>query len=351
MNKHIIIFLCILFLLAACKEEESAQTTEVIRPVYAMQIGLNEEFGTRKFPGRASASNAVTLAFEVSGKLNKIPVSVGDRVKQGDILASLDPRDFQNTLEQAKAEAKRAGVLYARLKNALADNAVSKQEVSDAEAAYDSAKAAVKIRQKALEDTELKAPYDAIVTAKFIKSFGNVQAKQNAIRIVDPTRIEMVADIPEGMISLARVGMEILVEYDAFPGVVITARVSEISAEASQTTRTFPVTLIMDQPDSVAILPGMAGKAWRAPQTITENAPAHMRGFQVPLTAILSASNGQKYVWVINEETNEVNRTRIETGELTEHGVLVQGLKGGESIATVGVNRLKEGQKVRIIQE
>ena len=158
----------------------------------------------------------------------------------------------------------------------------------------------------------------------------------------------MEADIPENIISLAKEGMEILVQFDAFPDITITSTISEIGTEASQLTRTYPVTLIMDQPKGVTILPGMAGKAWRAPQTRPANTPKNLRGFEVPLTAILSGAENQSYVWVINEETQDVKRLAVKTGELTQKGVLVQGLKGGEFIAIAGVNSLHEGQKVRI---
>ena len=349
MLRSLLVGLCIVTTLTACTDE-AKESAEVIRPIRTMEVGQQEQLSERKFPGRAAASDSVTLAFEVSGKLNEITINIGDKVKKGDVLASLDDRDFRNVLDQSKAELKRAKAQYARMKNALADNAVARQDVTNAEAAYESAKATVEIHQKALDDTQLHAPYDGIITEKQITSFGNVQAKQPAIRIVDPTRIEMEADIPESIISYVGVGMEILVEFDAFPDVTIVSKVSEIGNEASQLTRTYPVTLIMDQPEEATILPGMSGKAWRAPQTTPTDIPASFRGFEVPLTAILSDTDQQNYVWVINPDSSIVSRIAVTTGELTQKGVLVQGLEGGELIATAGVNSLQEGQKVRVIK-
>lgn len=353
MMRTVILGFCALVALTAC-DKQPVEQAEIVRPVHAIQIGTDETFSTRKFPGRAEASDSVTLAFEVPGKLQKILVDVGDVVKQGEVLAKLDPRDFQNTLAQAKAELKRSKAQFERMQTAAADNAVSKQDVSDAQAVFESAKAMVKIRQKALDDSHLVAPYDGTISAKFIKDFENVQAKQPAIRLVDTTRIEMVADIPEDLISLAEKGMEILVEFDAFTGVIITSKIHEIGTEASKDTRTFPVTLLMEQPKGITILPGMAGKAWRDEQNSSdgldrENLPSHLRGFELPLSAILSLEQ-KSYVWVIDPDSNQVNRVEIKTGELTKNGVLVQGLSGNEFVATAGVNHLTQGQKVRIVQ-
>ncbi len=350
--RHIMLFLFAVLVLVSCKEDTAMiEAREVIRPIYAMQVGVQKNLGVRKFPGQAEASDAVTLAFEVSGKLNEIFIFVGDKVKKGDLLASLDSRDFENTLVQAEAELKRSKVQYERMKAAAKDNAVSKQELTNVQAAYENAMASIRIRKKALEDTELRAPYDAIVAAKYIKSFGNVQAKHRAIRLVDIKRIEMVSDIPEDIIMLVKKDMDILVEFDAFPSVIITAKISEIGIEALKTTRTYPVTLIMDQPENVTILPGMAGKAWPPHDTKIDNVPATMKGFDVPLSALLSGDNGQQsFVWVIDPKDGSVSRKDVQTGVLSDSGILIQGLKGGEFIATAGVNTLREGQKVIIIE-
>ena len=349
MLRLLILGTCVLFSFSSCKKAQLLEEKEIIRPVYATQVLEKEDYSIRKYPGRAEAYDAVTLAFEVSGKLERIPIKVGTIVKKGQVLASVDARDFENKLEQAKAELKRSQAQYERMSQALKAKAVSKQSVTDAQAAFESAKANVQICLKALEDTKLLAPYDGIITAKFVKSYGNVQAKQSAIRMVDHSKIEMIADIPEDIISIAKIGMEIHVEYNAFPGLILKSKINKISAEASEATRTYPVTLIMDQPKDVTILPGMAGRAWRKPQPNNERIPEGLHGFDIPVSAIISASN-TKSVWVIDQGNQTVKRQEISTGAISPNGVLVQGLKGGEFIVTAGVNKLIEGQKVRIIQ-
>lgn len=350
--KELVISLLSIFVLVSCGgvDEEHTQKSEVVRPIYTMQVGKQEDFAQRKFPGRAAAANAVTLAFEVSGKLNRVDVSVGERVKKGQLLASIDSRNFENRLAQAQAELKRTESQYERLKRALASNAVSGQDVANAEAAFKNAQATVKIRQKELEDTRLTAPYAAIVSAVFINNFGNVTAKQNAIRLVDPRRIEMQADVSENLISMARKGAQALVQFDAFPEILLDAVVDEVGTEASLNNGTFPVTLLMNQPKNVTILPGMSAKAWSNPKNGRSNIAESLRGFEVPVSAILSSQDGAKYVWVINTETNKVAKKPVQTGELTDKGVLVHGLEGGEIIAIVGVNSLQQDQQVKIVK-
>ena len=80
-----------------------AEKPVVIRPVRAMKIADTEDLEARWFPGRAQATQEVNIAFEVAGRIIERPVDVGDRVEEGDMLARLDPSDFQNELAAARA--------------------------------------------------------------------------------------------------------------------------------------------------------------------------------------------------------------------------------------------------------
>lgn len=342
-------FATMLLSVMACKNNQDSDTT-VVRPVKVIQLGQEEAFGERHFTGKAEASDAATLAFEVHGKLNKFNTNIGDKVKKGAVLATVDSRDFKNALDQAKAELKRAEAQYNRLKKALEANAVSKQQVTDANAALESARALVNIRSKAFDDTKIIAPFSGVVVSQFVKNYENIQAKQPIVRIVAIDQVEMVVDIPEHLISLASTDMKVLVAFDAFPETVISAKIHEIGKEASSTTRTFPVTLIMNQPETVTILPGMSGKAWRNPSATLDAKTSSLSGFEVPISAILSKSKTENYVWVFNTEIENVSKRKIELGDITNNGVLIKGVKGGEYIVTAGVHVLTEGQNVRLFK-
>ena len=334
--------------LTSCKEEK-VEEAPVVRPIKTFTISAKQTFSQRKFPGRANASQEATLAFEVAGKLKEFPVNVGDVVKKGDVLAALDTRDFESALTSSKAEVKRAKAQYERVKKAAAMNAVSRQDLSDALASYESAKARVEIREKSLEDATITAPYDAIVVANFFENFEAVQPKQPVVRIVNPTEIEMVVDIPEDLIGYVTDGAEVFASFDALPNVELSAKVTEIGNEASSVTRTYPVTITMKQPDSGSkILPGMTGNAWSAKKETDAHDTA---GFEVPITAIGDGVDDVSFVWVLDESSMTVSKREVKTGQLTKNGILiVKGLSGGEVIAAAGVELLKEGQVVRIFK-
>ena len=331
--------------LAGCGDEAPP---DPVRPVISMKVADAAGFGERTFPGRAKATAEINVAFEVPGRLIERPVDVGTVVQEGDLLARLDPRDYENALEAATAERNRSEALYERVAEARKSGAVSAQELSDAKAAFEAAEATVKIRQKAVDDTRVVAPFAGTIAATYVENFQNVRAKQQVMRLLDTTRIEMVVDIPESLISVAPHVEDLRVVFDAIPDREIPARIKELGTEASATTRTYPVTLIMDQPDGVEVLAGMAG---RASGTAQVPGDVEAEGVDIPVAAVFTPPDGDgesSYVWVIEEPALTVSRRQVEPGRISPQGVRVQGLTPGERIAIAGVHYLREGQQVRL---
>ena len=96
-------------LLCSCgkKEEEKAEAIAV-RPIKLMTVGSDLTGQTRKLPGTVRATERVDLAFQVSGPLIELPVKEGQRVKRGDLVARIDPQDFETSLRNAKGTMARA---------------------------------------------------------------------------------------------------------------------------------------------------------------------------------------------------------------------------------------------------
>ncbi len=143
---------------------------------------------------------------------------------------------------------------------------------------------------------------------------------------------------------------DIIVVFDAFPDHKVPAKIKEIGTEASEATRTYPVTLIMGQPEGIRILPGMAGKASGKPPSGSAAATNRTR-IEVPTAATFSdGENTKTYVWIVDEASSTVSRREVSVGDLTDHGIVIQsGLKQGDILVTAGVHSLREGQTVRLL--
>ncbi len=358
-----LILLLMTVVLAGCGEEQVPEKT-VVRPVRAMKVDDSAAFQRRTFSGRAKATKELDLAFNVGGPLVKYPAKVGDEVEKGDLLARIDPAPFnaevkrtQAALDRAAATRRNAQLQRDRDKTLFDKGHVAKARLDQTEAQLSetiadvgAAEAVLGKARLDLRYTYLRAPFTGIVVQTYVENFENVQIKQPVIRIVDASRIEMIVNIPENLISLMPRVHDVIVAFDAFPDLEVPAQVKEIGTEASETTRTYPVTLIMEQPAGARILPGMAGKAYsKSPVAAVENDA----GLEIPVSAVLTDATDEKtYVWVIDESTLAVQKRAVTPGPLTDHGIKITGgLQPGEWIATAGVHYLKDGQKVRILEQ
>ncbi len=354
-------------LIGGCAQEEPEKT--IIRPVRAVKVEDYAGLKGRGFPGRAEATQEIDLAFRVSGPLITRPVNVGDEVKEGDVVARIDPRDFevnlrnvQAQLAEAKAAFERARGDFRRQKNifekdpgATSEAAVdrAREERDRAAANVESLTASVRTAQDQLDDTSLKSPFDGTVVTTFVENFQNVRQKEPIVRILDTSHIEMVVNVPEDMIVLAPRVETVSMRFDAFPNRQFEGTIIEIGREASQTTRTFPVTLIMEQPEDIKILPGMAGTARATKINLPDERQA--TGVVVPTGAIFTPNTETRsHVWIIEPTEGDLGvleRRPVSTGDLTRQGVMVtDGLSAGEWIVTAGVQSVHEGQTVRILK-
>ncbi len=359
--KNILALICF-FCLTSCGKE--APPRQPVRPVRALKLTKEETIQTRVFPGRTRAVNRSNLSFRVDGPMIRRPVFVGDEVKKGQILAQIDPRDYEVRLQIARGNLARseAQLRFARRDLQRATNiwkkdpgAISRslldqknEEVNQLKGQIVSLEGEVEAAEDRLSDTNLLSPFDGIIVATFVEPFEFVNAKQPIIRLLDTSKVEMVIDVPESAISEIQNIRTVKVVFDAFPGREFEARIREIGTEASQTTRTFPVTVVMDQPGDVTILSGMAGAATLSGDEAAQYAE---KGFLVPTTAVISdVDPSTTYVWLVNPETQRVYLQPVQKGKLLERGIMITGgLEEGDWVVASGANFLIEGQKVTLL--
>jgi RND family efflux transporter MFP subunit len=328
---------------SACEEPPEPQ--EIVRPIRAIKVVDAEGLSGRTFPCRAQPIQEINISFDVPGRLVERPVDVGAEVEASDLLAKLEPSDFQNALAQAEARAKQALAMRDRIAQALQTGAVAEQDLTDAQADLDASSSEVEIRAKALDDTQLRAPFYGMIVATYVENFQNVQAKQPVMRLVDISSVECVVNIPETLISTVPYVRDISVTFDAFPNHQIPAVISEIGREASETTRTFPITMVMDQPTDIEILPGMAG---RSTASVVLPDDSGDTGYDVPMSALFSDDGERSLVWVIDEASGIASKREVEKLAAGSTGMRIRGVAPGDWIATTAVHFLREGQQVRL---
>jgi RND family efflux transporter MFP subunit len=348
-------------LVGACSDKVVKGPEPPPRPVITFRIANSDIIAGRAMPGQARSAHEAALAFRVGGRMLERRVKTGDLVKEGDIVATLDPAPYQAELDSVSATLERARAAYRNAASQLDRDrqlfekdivAKARLETSDANAQQTlaevrSLEATLERRKLDLGYTVLRAPFGGVVSAVFAEAFEEVKPQQSVMRIIDPEKIEMTINVPESMISLVPYAVDIRVTFDSFPGLAIPAEISEIGREPSETTRTYAVKLLVAPPSGVTIVPGMAGRATARPGPEIAD---RFNGVVIPLSAILSPDDAAgSFVWIVNEAARTVSRRKVELGEPVIGGINVkEGLKPGDLIITAGVHSLQDGQAVRI---
>jgi RND family efflux transporter MFP subunit len=340
--------LLIFLLLTACKEPEPH---EVIRPVNVVTVKSPEETRQRTFSGTAKASQESKLSFKVSGTIIYMPVDVGTKVDEGEVLAQLDPLDYQLEVEQAAAEHQRtqarernARANYDRVRQLYETRTASKTDLDNARAEAEALLAQVAGKQKELslaerrlDYTTLEAVTDGSIAEKLAEVKENVQPNQPVLTMIAGTQPEVDIQMPETMIGHITPGMIASVKFPALGGEILQGQVIKIGVATTGATTTFPVTLLIADPRR-EVRSGMTAEVvFLAPGKET---------VRVPSIAVEADLDGS-YVYLVENDT--VVRRPVIVGELLGNDMeILEGLEGGEQLVVAGLKSLTPGQTVSI---
>jgi RND family efflux transporter MFP subunit len=317
-------------------------------------LGEPQRSDVRRFPGRVQAYQTAQLAFQVSGPLVELPVTEGQEVAKGDLLASIDPRDYQNELKARQSDAAETLKQFERYAELLKTKSVPEDQYQLQKANYEMAAARLKQAEKNLDDTNLRAPFGGIVARRYVENFQNIKAKDPIVLLEDVSRLDVLVQVAEqGLATLdpeqLRAGIQVGdVIFENLPDRRFPVAVKEFQIEANPETQTYQVTLTLPAPDEVHILPGMTATVVPS----GEYAKGARRMFIVPVTAVLAGPGGAPFVWLLDRGAMTVKQRAVVVGELTGGGIQVfEGLDSGDEVVSAGGPYLAEGSKVVLAPE
>jgi RND family efflux transporter MFP subunit len=352
-------------LLSGCQEPPPVET--VLRPVRYQEVSTSQEARIRTFAGVARAGVESNLSFRVAGTVDRLAVSVGQQVRRGQTLARMDPIDYELKVQealaglaQATAASRNAEADYERVRGLYENNNASRRELDGARAGSESSRAQVEAAQKRLEQARqqvsystLRAPVDGTVAAVNVEVNENVNAGQKVFLLTAGSETEVEVALPEAVISGVELGQRVEVSFDALPGRVFDAEVTEAGVAAVGTATTFPVTARLTESDrdirsgmaaEVSFRFSTAGRSGRilvSPVAVGEDRDGR---FVFVLESKKGAGDGET-------STAVVRRRAVTVGELTGDGLEIQsGLEDGELVVTAGVRRLSNGERVKALE-
>ncbi|MCK5680643.1 efflux RND transporter periplasmic adaptor subunit [bacterium] len=333
-----------LFAVMGCSKKEEVVKEEVVRPAKIMTIENAESTRNFKFPGKVQALDRVELSFEVSGKLVEVAIKEGQRVSRGDVIAKLDPSNYQSQLDARQAQVNQTKAEVDRYANLLEEKVVAKSTFDVKQRNYEVAISDLQIARKALSDTILRASFGGIIGKRFIDNFQVVQAKEPIVSLQRLSAIEVVVNIPENVMRREDTGSasKIDVEFANYPGERFPLKIKEYAVEADSQTQTFRVILTMPMPKDKTVLDGMTATVFLQVMDTTKS------GVEIPVQSIFYDEKEQAYVWKVGQDFH-ITRHPVTVGSMTNAGdiVIKTGLATEDRVITSGVQTLTEGLKVR----
>ena len=349
--------LLVILLQSSCGKAPEPEAEPPVRPVKLMTIGAHNGTLTWEFPGKVTATRDVELAFEVQGKIIDLPIEDGLEASEGDLLARLDPKDYEAARDAAVAHRKAMRSAYVRAKTIFKQGAGSQAEVDKTERDIMVAEQDLVKAQKALDDTVLKAPYSGVVASKLAEDLQNVRAKEPILIFQDTTTLEIDVNVPERDFVHMEPGLSLEqrtekvkpnIAVSSIPGELFPARLKSFTTTADPVTRTYKVTFTFENPPTFNILPGMTARVILSrPQHVTNGMKGKAK-ILIPAVAIAADEKGNGYVWRVDADTMEVSRTPVTLGDMSGSDININsGLDVGDRIAISGAAHLQEGMKVR----
>jgi membrane fusion protein (multidrug efflux system) len=360
--KSVVLAVCLSLLgvsLTACTgETQDKESGSEAVPVVVGKVQKVQERETISVSGTVSTPNApAEVGFLVSGKVLFVGPREGEFVKDGQILASIDPTDYQLDLAAAKAQTDQARVgleraedEFQRMKMLYDAKSMAPNDYLKYKATYDAAvqrhqqaAAAEKLSRKRLADATLLAPTSGYVARRAIEPGDTAATGRPAFEIVQMEPVEVNVGIPETDVHRVRLGQEAEVFVPALPGKAFQGTVRLVNVSADPNTRTYMARIAVENPERLLRVGMVAEAAIRGDRLVTMT--------KLPGEAVVRDAQGATQVFVYYPDQQRVYTKRVEIGAAAGRDIEIKsGLAGDELIVLAGQTRLRNGLLVSATQ-
>lgn len=340
--KYIYSLLTLSFMLCwvtSCNKQPQQRNTAL--SVKVDTVTVNGEKSSLQYPGRVHAAQDVDLAFRVSGKINSIKVQDGQTVRAGQLLATLDPSDYQVQLagteaqyKQIKAEAERVMALYK-------DGGSTPNDYDKAVYGLKQIEALYKHHKDELSYTRLYAPFDGFIQKRFFEPYETVGAGMPILSLLSKGTPEVEINLPAAEYVNRQKFNRYVCTFDIYPGKVYPLQLIGITHKANAN-QLYTMRLKIEVGDRPVPSAGMNTMVSIYYTNEEENA------LQVPTGALLHR-NGKTCVFVYHADKKNVTLCQVGCIRPLNDGYTIvtsRQLKEGDIVVSAGIHALKEGDQV-----
>lgn len=327
-------------LLAGCQKE--ANQTESPKPVKVKTItaATGTNAGTEHYSGTVEEENGTSLSFAVAGTVKTVHIHLGQHVRAGQLIATLDPEDKQNTYNAARAAKEQAEDAYRRMKELHDKGSLPEIKWVEAQNKVEQARSMEQIAAKSLRDCNLYAPFGGVIAKKEVEAGQNVAPGVSVARIVTTSSLKVKISVPETEIAAISTGMEARISTPAAYGKQLTGTVVEKGITANPLSRSYDVKIRIDG-DCGNLMPGMVA------DVALQSRQAGEADIVIPAGIVQIDEHNRTFVWTVAQ--GKAHKSIIATGGYSADGVtVISGLEKDDRIIVEGQQKVCEGTEVEL---
>ncbi|HVU27992.1 MAG TPA: efflux RND transporter periplasmic adaptor subunit [Verrucomicrobiae bacterium] len=355
-----IVSLCVLWATRHAHAQAPANESSLTLPVAGIAKVTREDlFKQVTIPAEFRPYEQVELHAKVSGYVSKINVDFGDKVKAGELLATLEVPELNDELasaqaaeKKAEADFKNAHLIYTRLQsvNQQHPNLVAQQDLDTAQAndltataAIAAAKAEVEKYQTMLAYTQITAPFDGVITKRYADPGTLIQTGISSdtqslplVRVSDNYRLRLDFPVTVDYVKDVQVGDAVEVRVDSLNGKIFPGKISRFTGNVDDDTRTMTTEIEVPNPD-LQLVPGMYA-------TVALKVEKRPGALAIPIEAV--SSGNAPVVFIVNSN-NEIEKRAVQLGlETPDKYEVLSGLREGDRVIVGNHSDFQVGQKV-----
>lgn len=346
-------------LMVSCGDDAQKSPEKVLRPVKYIIVSAKKTSRIRSFSGVSKAGITSRVSFRVTGKLEKILVKEGDRIRKSALIASLDHSDAKLQYEKAQSAVNKSKVykntaisnlnriksLYENNNVALNEYEAAKEKLANADASYMADKKSLDLKKKELGYFKVYAPISGVISGVAVEEGENVSAGQVILEIHSMDEMEVRAGIPDSYISELKKDDPVTLVFSSLGDKMFKGRITKVSYNIDAESSTYPVTVqILNFSD--AIRPGMPATLF-----FDFGSKDAAQPLMVPVHSVGKDSTGNFVYRVkkIDQGLGVVEKAPVVVGEMTTNGFeILNGITSGDMVVTAGISHLSNGLEVRI---
>jgi RND family efflux transporter MFP subunit len=324
--------------LIGCGSKHGAPPPLVTLPtarVHAQAVEIKPRIMTEEVVGTIKSKLHATLEAKLSGRITVMPITLGQKIQKGQLIARLDAAEIAARLEQSEASLEQAERDWKRISTLFDEQSVTRADYDSAQSRYRIAKAALSEAKAMMGYVEILAPFDAVVTRKWAE-VGDLAAPGKPLAdIEDPSALQLEADVPEAIASHIKRDSRLEILRDP-AGPAVQGFITEIGPAADPVSRTFRVKL--DLPPATTLMPGQFA---RLLVPIGERS-----SLRIPATSVVQ--RGQlEMVFAVADQHARLHLVKT-GGRVGDDIEILSGLDGVKVIVVTGADSLTDGQPVEV---